>query len=213
MLFLSKVGIEIGPILAGAGILGLAVGFGSQELVRDIISGFFILLENQVRIDDIATINTVTGTVEKIELRTLTLRDPSGTIHVFQNGKISTLSNQTKDWSATVLEIGVSYKEDVASVILIMKSVFNELQQDKSFSDRVIEEIEIMGLDRFDNSAVVIKARIKTLPGEQWSTKRQYQNKLKLEFEKEGIEIPFPHSTLFFGEKSPPLKIKMENPN
>ncbi len=123
MIIFKKFGIDIGPILAGAGILGLAVGFGAQELVRDIISGFFILLENQVRAGDVAIINGTDGLVEKIELRTITLRDFSGVVHVIQNGKINTLSNMTKEWSAIVFDIGVDYKEDIDDVIKVMQEV------------------------------------------------------------------------------------------
>ena len=209
IIILSKIGIEVAPLLAGAGIVGLAVGFGAQELVRDVISGFFILLENQVRVGDVAIINGQAGTVEKIELRTMTLRDVSGIVHIFQNGKVNTLSNMTKDWSATVLEIGVAYKENIAQVIKIMQDVGANLKSDNSYKDKIIEDMEIMGLDRFDNSAVVIKARIKTIPGSQWEVKREYQNRLKSAFDNENIEIPFPHTTLYWGEKTPPLKVEI----
>jgi len=210
LILLSKLGIEIAPLLAGAGIVGLAVGFGSQELVRDVISGFFMLIENQIRVNDVATINSTTGTVEKIELRTTTLRDTTGTVHIFQNGKISTLSNLTKDWSATILEIGIAYKENVADVMLLMRQAFDELKNDLKFSEIIIDDFEIMGLDRFDSSSVVIKTRIKTLPGDQWRIKREYQNILKTLFDKENIEIPFPHTTIYWGEKTPSLKIAMD---
>lgn len=213
MIIFSKIGIEIAPLLAGAGIVGLAIGFGAQELVRDVISGFFILIENQIRVGDYAIINLTGGTVEKIELRTITLRDLTGTVHIFQNGKISTLSNCTKDWSATVLEIGIAYKENINQVIELMKTVADELRNDVELKEKIIEDIEIMGLDRFDNSAIIIKARIKTIPGEQWAIKREYQNRLKYLFDEKNIEIPFPHTTIYWGEKIPPLKVEMENKN
>ncbi len=211
IILLSKVGVEIAPLLAGAGIFGLAIGFGAQELIRDVISGFFILLENQIRVGDVAIINLTGGTVEKIELRTITLRDLTGTVHIFQNGKITSLSNVTKDWSAVVFEIGVAYKENINDVITLMENVANELINDEAYKTKIIEKMEIMGLERFDNSAVVIRARIKTLPGEQWAVKREYQNRLKTCFDNAKIEIPFPHTTLYWGEKTPPLKIQMEN--
>ncbi|MBN2890716.1 MAG: mechanosensitive ion channel family protein [Bacteroidales bacterium] len=198
---LSKFGIDIAPLVAGAGIVGLAIGFGAQELVRDVISGFFILLENQIRVDDVAIINGVAGTVEKIESRTITLRDLSGTVHIFQNGKIDSLSNMTKDWSAIVLEIGVAYKENILDVMQIMTDVSDEMFKDEEKSSKMLENIEIMGLDKFEDSAVVIKARIKTIPGEQWAIGREYRKRLKIAFDANNIEIPFPHTTVYFGKK------------
>jgi moderate conductance mechanosensitive channel len=211
MIVLVKFGIQIAPILASAGIVGLAVGFGAQELVRDLITGFFMLLENQVRTGDVAIINGTGGLVERIELRTITLRDQAGTVHIFQNGKINTLSNMTKDWSAVVLDIGVAYKEDVDNVIDIIKQVGDELQQDDEFKYKIIEPIEVMGLDKFDDSALVIRARIKTKPIQQWSTGREYRKRLKKAFDANNIEIPFPHTTIYWGEEINPLKLEVEN--
>ncbi|MDA3928620.1 MAG: mechanosensitive ion channel family protein [Prolixibacteraceae bacterium] len=210
-IILQEIGIDVKPILAGAGILGLAVGFGAQELVRDVISGFFILLENQVRTGDVGIINGTGGMVEKIELRTITLRDFSGVVHIFQNGKISTLSNMTKEWSAMVFDIGVAYKEDPEQVIQIMAAVGADLQKDPVFGPRIIEPIEVVGVNEFADSAVVIKARIKTKPIEQWNVGREYRKRLKLAFDAKNIEIPFPHQTIYWGEKIGPLKMKIEN--
>jgi small-conductance mechanosensitive channel len=209
ILLLSKFSINIAPLLASAGILGLAVGFGAQELVRDYISGFFMLLENQVRAGDVAIINGTGGLVEKIELRTITLRDFSATVHIIQNGKINTLSNMTKDWSAMVFDIGVAYKENVDQVIEIMKQVGEELQKDEDFGPNIIEPIEVFGLDKFADSALVIKARLKTRPITQWSTGREYRRRLKMAFDKHNIEIPFPHQTIYWGEEINPLKLKV----
>ncbi len=209
MMLLSKFGINVAPILASAGILGLAVGFGAQELVRDYIAGFFMLLENQVRTGDVAIINGTGGLVEKIMLRTITLRDQSGVVHIFQNGKISTLSNMTKDWSAIVIEMGVAYKEDVDQVMGIMKNVGDELQRDEVFGEHVIEPIEVMGLERFDDSAIVIKARIKTKPVQQWNIGREYRKRLKKAFDQNHIEIPFPHATVYWGQELEPLKLEI----
>jgi small conductance mechanosensitive channel len=210
VILLKKFGLDIGPILASAGIIGLAVGFGAQELVRDFISGFFMLLENQVRTGDVAIINGTGGLVEKIELRTITLRDFSGTVHVFQNGKINTLANMTKEWSAMVFDIGVAYKEDTETVIDVMKQVGDELKNDKEFGEKIIEPMEVFGLDQFGDSAIVIKARIKTAPIQQWSVGREYRKRLKKAFDERNIEIPFPHRTLYWGEEIKPLKMEME---
>lgn len=210
MILLKKFNIDVGPILAGAGILGLAVGFGAQELVRDIISGFFILLENQVRAGDVAIINGTGGLVEKIEMRTMTLRDFSGVVHVFQNGKINTLANMTKEWSAIVFDIGVAYKENIDQVIKIMQQVGETMINEEDYKEVIREPLEIFGLDKFGDSAIVIKARLKTTPGEQWRLGREYRKRLKIAFDKEGIEIPFPHTTVYWGEKIDPLKLDVK---
>jgi small conductance mechanosensitive channel len=207
MIALKKFGVDIGPILASAGIIGVAVGFGSQELVRDYISGFFILLENQVRTGDVAVINGTGGLVEKIEMRTITLRDFSGTVHIFQNGKINTLSNMTREWSAMVFDIGVAYKENVDQVMDVMREVGEKLKADENFSKAIIEPIEIFGVDSFGDSAVVIKARIKTKPIQQWTVGREYRRRLKEAFDAQNIEIPFPHTTVYWGEEIDPLKL------
>ncbi len=210
MTILKKIGLDIGPILAGAGIVGLAIGFGAQELVRDVISGFFVLLENQVRSGDYAIINGTIGLIESIELRTITLRDFSGVVHVFQNGKINSLANMTKEWSATILEIGVAYKEDIDNVIQTMKEVGESMFNDANYKDKLLETIEIYGLDKFADSAVVIRARLKTIPGEQWAAGREYRKRLKKVFDKKGIEIPFPHTTVYWGEKINPLELNIK---
>lgn len=211
MLMLQKFGINIGPILASVGVLGLAIGFGAQELVKDFIAGFFILLENQVRTGDVAVINGTGGLVEQIELRTITLRDFSGTVHIIQNGKINTLSNMTKDWSAMVFDIGVAYKEDTQKVMDVIREVGDELANDPDFKNDILEPMEVFGLDQFGDSAIVIKARIKTKPIKQWSVGREYRKRLKYAFDQQGIEIPFPHTTVYWGEEIKPLDLKLSN--
>lgn len=207
MLLLTQVGVNIAPLIAGAGILGLAVGFGAQELVRDVITGFFILFENQVRKGDVAIINGTGGLVESIGLRTISLRDLGGVVHIFQNGKISSLSNMTKEWSAMVFDIGVAYKEDTDEVVRVMRDVAEDLGRAPEFSAKILEPIEIFGVDSFGDNAVVIKARLKTLPIEQWAVGREYRRRLKKAFDEKRIEIPFPHRTLYWGEASEPFRI------
>jgi len=210
MILLRKINVDIAPILAGAGIIGLAVGFGSQELVRDLISGFFILLENQIRTGDVAIINGTGGLVEKIELRTITLRDLSGVVHIFQNGKINTISNMTKDWSAMVFDIGVAYKEDLTQVMKLMKQVADDMLKEEEYQSKILEPMEIFGLDSFGDSALIVKGRIKTTPNNQWVIGREYRKRLKEVFDQNRIEIPFPHQTIYWGEEIEPLKLTME---
>ena len=209
LVILREIGVEIGPIIAGAGIVGLAVGFGAQNLVRDIISGFFILLENQVRVGDVAIINGTGGLVEKIKFRTIVLRDLSGVVHIFPNGTITTLSNMTNEWSAYVFEIGVAYKENTDNVIELMKKVGEELFNDSEFKSYMLQQPEIFGVDKFDDSAVVIKGRIKTKPIKQWFVGREYLRRLKFAFDKNNVEIPFPHTSIYFGEASKPFELQV----
>ena len=205
---LDQLGLDITPVLASAGIVGLAIGFGAQNLVRDVISGFFIILENQIRLGDVAIVNGTGGLVEKISFRTITLRDLAGVVHVFPNGTITTLSNMTKGWSGYVIDVGVAYKEDTDHVSQVMVSVAEEMRQDPNFAQKMIEPIEILGVDNFGSSEVVIKARLKTLPIEQWTVGREYRRRLKKAFDAQGIEIPFPHRTLYMGEASSPFLLK-----
>ncbi len=209
LVLLKEIGVEVGPIIASAGIAGLAIGFGAQNLVRDIISGFFIILENQVRVGDVAIINSTGGLVEKINFRTIVLRDLGGIVHVFPNGTITTLSNLTNEWSAYIFDIGVAYKEVTDEVIAVMKKVGEELKQDETIGPLMLELPEIFGVDKFDNSAVVIKGRIKTKPISQWQVGREYLRRVKLAFDENDIEIPFPHQTIYFGEASKPIELQL----
>ena len=206
---LQTVGISIGPLLASAGVLGLAVGFGAQNMVQDVISGFFLLFEDQVREGDVAVINGQGGLVEQINFRTIVLRDMAGTVHYFRNGSINTVANMTKGWSAMVFEIGVAYKEDLNKVMEVMKQSFGKLKADESFGPKILEDIEIFGLDSFGDSALVIKARIKTTPLEQWAVGRAYRKIIKEDFDRENIEIPFPHQSIYFGEASTPFNVNI----
>jgi small conductance mechanosensitive channel len=202
LVILRELGVEIGPIIASAGVAGLAVGFGAQNLVRDIIAGFFIILENQIRVGDVAIINGTGGLVEKINFRTTVLRDLGGIVHIFPNGSITTLSNLTNEWSAYVFEIGVAYKENTDHVIEIMQEVGRLMTADEKYGRLILENPEIFGVDKFGDSAVVIKGRIKTKPIRQWEVGREYLRRIKHAFDENNIEIPFPHRTVYMGEES-----------
>jgi small conductance mechanosensitive channel len=198
LMILRQMGIEIAPILASVGIIGLAVGFGAQNLVKDLITGFFMILENQVRVGDVAIVNGTGGLVEQINLRTIVLRDEAGTVYVFPNGAISTLANLTRGWSAYVFTVGVAYKEDTDRVIRIMRRVGEELRRDAQFGSAIIDDVEIYGVDKLDDTAVGIKGRIKTRPIMQWNTGREFLRRVKQAFDQEGIEIP--HRSIFYDE-------------
>lgn len=209
LVMLREIGVEIGPIIASAGIVGLAIGFGAQNLVRDVISGFFMILENQIRVGDVAIINGTGGLVEAINFRTTVLRDLSGTVHYFPNGAVTTLSNMTTEWSAYVFDIGVAYKENTDQVCSIIQNVIDEMLAEPEYGDLIVEAPEIFGVDKLDDSAVVIKGRIKTRPIMQWKVGREFLRRIKLAFDEQHIEIPFPHSTVYFGDTSAPFDIQM----
>lgn len=190
LMTLRELGIDIAPVLAGAGIVGLAVGFGAQTLVRDIISGFFLILEDQVRVGDVAAINGQGGLVEAINLRTIVLRDFDGTVHVFPNGAITTLANRSKDFSFYVIDIGIPYGEDPDRVIAVLQDVGASLQADDRYSPNILAPIEIVGVDAFAESAVQIKMRIKTMPQKQWEVGRELRRRILRAFAEHGIEFP-----------------------
>lgn len=215
MMILGQVGIKIGPILAAAGIAGLAVGFGAQSLVKDVINGFFILLEDQIRIGDVVNIAGKGGLVEKVNLKMTILRDLAGNVHYIPNGNIDVVTNMTKGYSRYVFEIGVAYREDVDEVIEVIKEVDEDLRKDEDFKDDILEPIEILGLDQFADSAIIIKARVMTKPIKQWRIGREYNRRLKKAFDARDIEIPFPHLTLYMGQdktgSAAPINVKMNS--
>lgn len=199
LMVLSEIGVNIGPLLAGAGVLGLAIGFGSQKLVQDVITGIFILLEDQIAVGDYIDLGGITGTVEAVSIRTVRLRDPSGTVHTIPFSSISTVSNLTKDFSFAVINIGIAYRENVDEVMIVLKEIGADLQADSKYGLQILEPLEILGVDAFADSAVMIKARIKTVPSEQWWVGREFNRRMKNKFDELDIEIPFPHQTIYFG--------------
>jgi small-conductance mechanosensitive channel len=192
LMILDEFDVSITPVLTGAGIAGLAVGFGAQTLVRDIISGFFMLLEDQVRVGDVASINGVGGLVEQINLRTIVLRDEEGAVHVFPNGAITTLANRTKDYSYYVITLSVPYQEDPDRIVGILQDVGAELQQDHRFGPFVLEPVEILGVDAFSDWSMQIKLRIKTIPLKQWDVGRELRRRIRKALAAAGVQIPYP---------------------
>ncbi len=200
MVIISQLGVSLGPIIAAAGIGGLAIGFGAQNLVRDIISGFFILLEDQVRVGDVVHLNGQGGLVEAVTLRYIRLRDLAGTVHYFPNGTINRVANMTKEFSFYLIDMGVAYKEDVDEVMAIMSRVGEEMRKDPPWDEHILEPLELLGVERFDDSAVIVRARIKTQPIQQWGVGREFNRRIKKAFDAAGVEIPFPHQTIYWGE-------------
>jgi len=214
VVILGDFGISLGPILAAAGVVGVAVGFGAQHLVQDVINGFFLLYDDQIRVGDVVDVGGKAGLVERVGLRLTILRDLSGNVHFIRNGQISTVTNMTKEYSRYVFDIGVAYRENVDQVIEVIKEVDEALRADEYFGPSILEPIEILGLDRFADSAVIVRARTKTKPIKQWEVGREFNRRLKMRFDEMGIEIPFPHQTIYFGEdksgQAPPLRVARE---
>jgi len=205
MMILSEFGMDITPIITGAGIVGLAVGFGAQNLVRDIISGFFLILEDQIRVGDVAKINGIGGTVENIRLRTTILRDSEGTVHIFPNGEIKQVANLTKEYSYYLIDLGVAYKENVDRVMEVLSQIGADLQKDPEYSSLILAPLEVMGVDDFSSSQVIIKIRIKTLPLKQWTVGRELRRRIKNVFDSKKIEMPFPQIDVHFREPDSPI--------
>ena len=210
LMVLKQVGIEIGPLLAGAGIIGLAVGFGAQSLVKDVIGGFFILLENHMNVGDIVEIAGSAGVVESINLRVTVLRDLEGKVHIVPNGEIGVVMNMTREYSQALVEIGVAYKEDVDEVIRVLEEVAETMRMDEDFSNFILDPLEVLGLDSFGDSSVNIKVRLKTIPAKQWAVAREFRKRVKRTFDEKGIEIPFPHRTLYIGEAPSEARLKLD---
>ena len=214
LIVLSELGINIAPLLAGAGVVGLAIGFGSQALVRDVITGLFILIEDTVAVGDVVTAGGHTGVVEDMSIRTIRLRDLEGSVHIIPFGDVTTVINLTKDFSYALLDVGVAYREDTDRVSQVIKEVADEMQADEDWKVLFLDPIEILGVNELADSAVIIRCRIKTPPIKQWGVKREMLRRLKKRFDAENIEIPFPHTTIYFGVdaagKAPPAHITLQ---
>lgn len=196
MLVLSEIGISVAPILGAAGVVGLAVGFGAQSLVKDYFSGLFLLLENQIRQGDVVEAAGKAGVVEELTLRYLRLRDYGGIVHFIPNGEITLVSNMSIHYAYAVIDVGVGYAEDVDRVIRVMTGAGQALRLDPAFSERILADLEIAGVEQWADSAVVIRCRFKVLPLEQWNVRREALKRFKAAFDEAGIEIPFPHRKL-----------------
>lgn len=205
MTILSQLGINLGPLLVAAGVGGIAIGFGAQSLVKDVIAGFFILLEDQFRVGDVVAVAGVSGLVEDVGLRTISLRDFSGHVHTVPNGTINTVTNMTKDYSRYVFNISVAYHEDVDQVMKILQEIGAALQKDPVFGPDILEPLEMLGVDQFADSGVIIKCRIMTKPIRQWAVGREMNRRIKNAFDTHGIEIPFPHRTLYWRTDQQPV--------
>ncbi|EPC00071.1 hypothetical protein L861_07855 [Litchfieldella anticariensis FP35 = DSM 16096] len=211
MIVLSELGINIGPLIAGAGVLGLAIGFGAQKLVQDIITGVFIQVENAMNTGDVVTVGGITGTAERLSIRSVGIRDLSGTYHIIPFSSVDTVSNYMREFAYHVGEYGIAYRENIDEAIVRLREAFDELASDDEHKMNLLAPLEVAGVIALADSSVNIRVRIKTTPGTQWATGRAYNRLVKMHFDAAGIEIPFPHTTLYFGEDkdgtAPPARL------
>ena len=211
MIVMSEIGIDIGPLIAGAGVLGLAIGFGSQKLVQDIITGVFIQLENAINTGDVVTVGGITGTVEKLTIRSIGIRDVAGAYHIIPFSSVDLVTNFMREFAYHVGEFGIAYRENIDDAIARLQDAFEELRADPANAPLILADLEVSGVTALADSSVNIRVRIKTAPGSQWAIGRAYNKLVKQHFDAAGIEIPFPHMTLYFGQdkdgSAPPVPL------
>ena len=200
MLVLSELDISIAPFLGAAGVVGIAVGFGAQSLIKDYFNGFFLLLENQIRQGDVVEVCGKGGLVEDVTLRYVRLRDYEGTVHYIPNGLITTVSSRSRGFAHAVIDVGIAYRENVEEAFEVMRKVAGEMRASEAFAGKILGEFEIAGVDSWADSAVILRCRFKTVALEQWGVRREFLRRLKEAFDAAGIEIPYPHLTLYAGQ-------------
>lgn len=201
---LSEVGMNVAPILASAGVLGLAIGFGAQSLVKDFLSGIAMMIEDQYGVGDVVNLGEASGTVENIGLRVTRVRDVDGTVWYVRNGEILRVGNQSQNWARTVLDIKVSYTEDLARVQDVLRDEAHTLWDDPAYKDVVIEEPEVWGVQSLSPDAVVVRVTLKTAPMQQWAVAREMRQRIKARFDREGIEMPMPQRVMWQRNETPP---------
>lgn len=213
MIVLSEIGINIGPLIAGAGVLGLAIGFGAQKLVQDVITGVFIQVENAMNTGDVVTVGGITGTAERLSIRSVGIRDLSGTYHIVPFSSVDTVSNYMREYGNHVGEYGIGYNESIDEAIEQLQLAFEDLKASDEHGNKLLADLTVAGVTALADSSVNIRVVIKTTPGDQWAVGRAYNRLVKLHFDAAGIEIPFPHTTLYFGEtkggKTPPANVRI----
>ena len=211
VLILSELGVSIAPILGAAGVVGLAIGFGAQSLVKDYFTGFFLLLENQLTTGDVVEVGGKSGLVEDVTLRFVRLRDYDGNVHYVPNNLITTVTNMSRGFAQSVVDVGIAYRENVDEAFDVMREVGRDLRVDAVFGPKILEDLEIAGVERWADSSVDVRCRFKVVPLEQWNVRREFLRRLKKAFDAHGIEIPFPHVTVYAGAgkdgSAPPFRL------
>jgi len=202
-MILSQVGVDIAPIIASAGIIGIALGFGAQSLVKDFLSGVFMIFEDQYGVGDVVDVGEASGTVEAVSLRVTRLRDLDGTVWYVPNGEILRVGNKSQNWSRAVIDVGVGYDEDLGRATRVLKEVAHEMWEDDDYRNIIIEEPEVTGVEALAADAITLRVLVKTQPLEQWAVGRELRQRIKARFDHEGIEIPFPQRVVWHREGRP----------
>jgi small conductance mechanosensitive channel len=206
--------VSLAPILGAAGVVGIAVGFGAQSLVKDYFTGFVLLIENQIRVGDVVQVVDKSGLVEEVTLRYVRLRDYDGNVHFVPNGLISSVTNMSLEFAQSVVDVGIAYREDVDEAFGVMRAVADGMRADPALGAKMLDEMEVAGVERWGDSAVVLRCRFRVAPLEQWNVRREFLRRLKKAFDERGIEIPFPHVTVYAGVgkdgSAPPFRIRTE---
>lgn len=206
-LMLSVLGVSVAPLLATAGVAGIAIGFGAQSLVKDLFAGFFVLLENQIRVGDVVSIAGHDGVVEEVTLRYVRLRDYEGNVHFVPNGEITTVTSRSREFAHAVIDVGVHYRERVDDIFEVMKEVAAGLRSDEKLGPKILDDLDIAGVQSWDDSTVTLRARLRVVALAQWEVKREFLRRLKAEFDARGHEIPYPQVTLSFARETEKMLI------
>ena len=204
LMVLSDLGVNIAPLLAGAGVIGIAIGFGSQKLVQDVITGLFLLLENAVQVGDVVTLAGLGGVVEHLSIRSIRLRAEDGSVHVIPFSAVTTVTNMTRDFGYAVIEASVSYNDEYDEVVTVLRDIVKAMREEPRWASEIRDDLEVMGLEKFADSSVLIKARIRCGPFGRWSVRREFNRRMKMRFDEHGIEIPYPHQQLVMAPSANP---------
>jgi small conductance mechanosensitive channel len=215
-LVLGELGVSIAPILATAGVAGIAIGFGAQSLIKDYFNGFFLLLDDQVRQGDVVEVAGKGGLVEEVTLRYVRLRDFDGHVHFVPNGEIKVVTNRTREFATTVIEMPISYRDDPDEAFAAMQEVAAAMRAEPTWGERIAADLEVIGVERFSDSGLILRARLKVVPAiQQWNVRREFLRRLKKALDARGIEVPYPHLTIYPGQgkdgSAPPLHVVMQS--
>jgi small conductance mechanosensitive channel len=211
LIVLSELGVNIAPLLAGAGVLGLAIGFGAQTLVKDVITGVFILMEDTLSVGDVVEVGAHAGLVEKITIRTVHLRDFDGNVHSLPFGEVQTIKNMSKHFAYAVVDVSIAYRENIDDALAVMAEVAQDMAENGPLADTIIGPFEVVGVEGLKESSVWLRGRFKTRPLGQWNVRREFYRRIKAAFDARGFQVPYPHQTVYFGEDkkggAPPLRM------
>ena len=213
LMTLDELGVNIAPLLAGAGVVGIAVGFGSQKLVQDLITGLFLLLENTMQVGDVVTLGGLSGTVEALSIRTIRLRAIDGAVHIIPFSAVTTVTNQTRDYGYAVLDVSIGLNEEPDHIVTVLKEVAETMRQEADWQNIVLEPLDVMGVDKFVDMAWIMRIRLKTQPSSRWAVGRELNRRIKVAFDDQAIESPFTSHRVLSTNPPPPAETPVAEPH